>query len=424
MIISFSVRNFKSLRDEITLHMGVANTDDIHSNNIAFFEKNKRQVLRTAGIWGPNASGKSNLLEALGALWSLVSFSHKNDLDEHIKEYKPFRLDQHDQMPVFFELDFIANNKEHYIYSVEFLKDKILSERLEYYASIKASVLFERKDAGTGESSLRFSKKLKGGKASIKYLTNQCFLSVAGNTGGTSDLITNAYRYIRSNINIFSTKTSILAPNILQNEQYLQLLSKLLHCADTGIDHIKSREHQNFDFLNLPPDMPDEVKKQIYDDFRWQPLFFHNNSRVEFSIKDESQGTKRLYNISPLLLLGLASNEVFIFDELDSQLHFKLVEMIIRMFHDKKINGQNPQLIFTCHNTALMDQDLLRRDQIWFTQKDANGITELSCLDEYEQVRSDTNFEKWYREERFDAVPEVNYSELRNIIAEYVRGVN
>ena len=106
-----------------------------------------------------------------------------------------------------------------------------------------------------------------------------------------------------------------------------------------------------------------------------------------------------------------------IFDELDSQLHFKLVEMIIRMFHDKKINGQNPQLIFTCHNTALMDQDLLRRDQIWFTEKDYDGVSTLYSLADFVdedgvKIRKDENYEKNYLLGKYGAIPTLKYFDM------------
>ena len=166
----------------------------------------------------------------------------------------------------------------------------------------------------------------------------------------------------------------------------------------------------------IPQDLPDEIKQKFLKDFRYQPVFNHNNYPVSFSLKNESSGTRRLYDIAPMLLLGIQDGDIWIIDEIDSMLHPYILEMIIHLFHDRTINTNNPQLIFTTHCTALMNSDIFRRDQIYFTQKNGSGISELNCLDQY-LVRSDTNFEKWYREERFGAIPKVKYDELREIIA-------
>jgi AAA15 family ATPase/GTPase len=125
-----------------------------------------------------------------------------------------------------------------------------------------------------------------------------------------------------------------------------------------------------------------------------------------------------MYDLAPMILKGLSMSNIWVLDEIDCRLHPRIVELIIRLFHDSVINGKNPQLIFTSHNTALMNSDLFRRDQIWFVQKENSGATNLTCLDEYnsEQVRANTNFEKWYRDGRFDAIPEIQYATLRSTI--------
>ena len=415
MIISFTVRNYKSIKNEVTLHFGVDNLDGVLVNNIAYPDKNgKIPVLRSAGVWGPNASGKSNLLEALAALKAFVSFSHKNELDQPIDEYRPFKLDQTcANAPVYFELDFIGRGQEHYIYTLEFINNRVVYECLEFYGSAKPSMLF-RRELVSEKLSIKFGSKLSGLKA-ISCLDNQAYLSVAAQEQKSSNQIKEVFRYIRRDIHILSPESGMISPKLLQQEDYLESLSVLLACADTGISNIKAKEEM-IDLDKFPIEIPEEIKPHVINTLKWQPQFFHNETNVAFAREDESSGTMRLYNIAPMILLGLSSSDTWIIDEIDCKLHPRIVELIIRMFHDAAVNGKNPQLIFTSHNTGLMNSDLFRREQIWFTQKDSQGVTELTCLDEYNQVRADTNFEKWYRDGRFDAIPDVNYGKLRERI--------
>lgn len=415
MLISFTTRNYKSIKDETTLHLGVDNLDGIHSNNIAYPDKDSKiPVLRSAGIWGPNASGKSNLLDALEALQDFVVTSHRNELDQPIEEYRPFKLNPISaHAPVYFELDFIGRNQEHYIYAVEFLNNSVVYECLEFYGSTKPSTLFKRKMV-SGKLEIKFGQKLSGTKA-IACLDNQGYLSVAANDKKSSTQIKDVFRYIKNDINILSPDSRMFSSGILTHENYLKSLGALLSCADTGIDTVKAKE-EDFAPKNLPSAMPEELKKKIMEDFKWKPKFFHNNTDIEFSNIDESAGTMRLYHIAPMIIIGLNTSDTWVLDEIECRLHPQIVEFIIRLFHEKAVNKKNPQLIFTCHNAALMNSDLFRREQIWLTQKNTQGATELTCLDEYNQIRADTNFEKWYREGRFEAIPDVNYTKLRDVI--------
>jgi hypothetical protein len=292
---------------------------------------------------------------------------------------------------------------------LEFLNNRVVYECLEFYGSAKPSMLF-RRELVSEKLSIKFGSKLSGLKA-ISCLDNQSYLSVAAQEQKSSDQIKEVFRYIRNNIHIILPESAMFSAKLLRHEDYLESLSVLLACADTGIYSIKTKEEM-IDLGKLPKEMPEEMKLQFINDFKWQPQFFHNKAKVAFSKKDESSGTMRLYHIAPMILFGLSSSDTWIIDEIDCKLHPKIVEIIIRLFHDAAVNGKNPQLIFTSHNTGLMNSDLFRREQIWFTQKDSQGATELTCLDEYNQVRADTNFEKWYRDGRFDAIPDVKYGEL------------
>jgi len=387
MIISLTIGNYRSIRDEQTLNLSAENLSDVHQGNFVLADsKEKTAVLRAAGLWGPNASGKSNVLLALKELVELVSGSHGYELDQPIKAFHPFLLDEmHAHSPVSFELEFIGRDGLRYIYTIEFTAKSIVHETLLFYPGAKPAKLFERT-----QDAITFGAKLSGLRQ-IPYRENQSYLSMAAQHQQSSEQLKDVYRFIRDDIHIVAPGYGLVNNELLNAASYRQSLASLLSYADTGITQV------GFDEARLP-------------------VFYHENSSQGFGLDDESAGTRRLYEIAPMLIYGLAKPGVWIVDELDCQLHPRIAELIVMLFHDRHANKARAQLIFTTHNTSLMSSDLFRRDQIWFTQKQDDGATVLVCLDEYGEVRGDTNFEKWYRQGRFEAVPEVRYNELLTLL--------
>ena len=383
MIISLTIENYRSIRDEQTLNLSAENLSDVHQGNFVLADaKEKTAVLRSAGLWGPNASGKSNVLLALKELVELVSVSHGYELDQPIRGYHPFLLDERRaQGPVAFELEFIGRDGFRYIYCIEFTSKAIVRESLVFYPGAKPARLFERT-----QNAITFGAKLTGLRQ-IPYRENQSYLSMAAQHQQSSEQMKDVYRFIRDDIHIVAPGYGLVNNDLLNVASYRQSLANLLSYADTGITQI------GFDKARLP-------------------VFYHENSRHGFGLDDESAGTRRLYEIAPMLIHGLTKPGVWIVDELDCQLHPRVAELIVMLFHDRRANRGIAQLVFTTHNTSLMSSDLFRRDQVWFTRKQDDGATELICLDEYGEVRGDTNFERWYRQGRFEAVPEVRYNEL------------
>ena len=383
MIISFTIANYRSIRDKQTLNLSAENLSDVHKENFVLADaKEKIAVLRSSGLWGANASGKSNVLMALRELVELVSVSHGYELDQPIRAYHPFLLDDgHASDPVSFELEFIGRDGLRYTYCIGLTSMAIVNESLVFYPGAKPARLFERT-----RDTIAFGAKLTGLRQ-IPYRENQSYLSVAAQHQQSSEQLKNVYRFIRDDIHIIAPGYGLVNNELLGAVSYRQSLAGLLSYADTGITQI------GFNEAHLP-------------------VFYHENSRKEFGLEDESAGTRRLYKIAPMLIYGLTKPGVWIVDELDCQLHPRVAELIVMLFHDRRANKANAQLVFTTHNTSLMSPDLFRRDQVWFTQKQGDGATELVCLDEYGEVRGDTNFERWYRQGRFEAVPEVRYNEL------------
>ena len=387
MIISLAIRNYRSIRDEQVLNLSAENLSDVHQDNFVLADANEKiAVLRSAGLWGANASGKSNVLLAMKELVELVSASHGYELDQPIQAYHPFLLDDlHAKSPVSFELEFIGRDDRRYIYSIGFTSKAIVQESLCFYPSAKPAKLFERTQEG-----ITYGAKLAGLRQ-IPYRENQSYLSVAAQHQQSSEQLKDVYRFFRDDIHIVAPDYGLVNNELLNAASYRKALASLLSYADTGIMQVDFSEAR-------------------------LPVFYHENSRQGFALDDESAGTRRLYEIAPMLIYGLTKSGVWIVDELDCQLHPRVAELIVMLFHDKRANTANAQLVFTTHNTSLMSSDLFRRDQVWFTRKQNDGATELVCLDEFSEVRGDTNFEKWYRQGRFEAVPEVRYNELLRLL--------
>lgn len=383
MIISLTIENYRSIREEQTLNLSVENLSDVHSDNFAFADaKGKTAVLRSAGLWGANASGKSNVLLAMKELVEVASASHGYELDQPIAAYHPFLLDDtHAKSPVSLELEFIGRDGLRYIYHLEYDAKAIVHEALVYYPGVKPARLFERVGQRFG-----FGTRLAGFRQ-IPCRENQSYLSVAAQHQQSSEQLKEVYRFLRDDIHIIPAGYGLVNNELLKAPAYRRILAGLLAYADTGITDIGVNDAS-------------------------QPVFYHENARRGFELADESAGTRRLYEVAPMLIHGLAKPGVWIVDELDCQLHPRVAEVIVMLFHDSRANVANAQLVFATHNTSLMNSDILRRDQVWFTEKHEDGSTELVCLDEYGEVRGDTNFEKWYRQGRFEAISEVRYNDL------------
>lgn len=412
MLLSFTVTNFKSIKDAQTLRLTSEGNNKIHSSNIAFPDKNKKiATLRTIAIYGANASGKSNIIQALQSLRNLVLTSRKNDPEDSIEGYNPFKLsDETKNAPTEIELEFIGYDQLRYIYSIMYDKTKIIKESLSYYPNGKMALLFER-----NEKELKFGSSLTGTKK-VDFNENQSYLSVLANIDGSDMRIKKTRGFFRK-IDVYDPQTSASIHASLKDDDFRLLLANLLACADTGIYQIDLEENSinEDEFLkNLPSHFPQKIKEMILDSEKYEPVFLHNRSNEKFFRSDESDGTLRLLDLAGPIFKNIIKAGIFVIDEMDCRLHPKIVRMIIEFFNDAELSKNAPQLIFTTHNTNLMDQNLFRRDQIFFTQKKKSGKTQLYSLADFNDVRATTVFEKWYNEGSFDAVPRLNFFDLKS----------
>lgn len=428
MLIDFTVENFKSIREEQTLSMLVSLSKKEHPNN--FYETQEKEInlLKTALIYGANASGKSNLLLAIQALKNLVVESTDHKLGEHITQYKPYKLDKkYSEEPSKFEIEFIADDKIRYRYIVKFNFEEILYEELLFYPNTQEALLFLREKG----KNIKFGSHLRGKKKNIEaeLIPNVLFLSKAANSN--HEQLKVVYLFFRNSLTFLYDEFSIRNVNLSKRLAFLKgedntltkLLSNFLEAADTGI-HSVGMEIRSIDDKNqkkmletFPEEIPKSDREKLLQFLSVRPVTYHKLFEGEteigtmtFDLAEESNGTKRMYDIAPDIITGLKNGETIIIDELDSSLHPFLSEYIIELFSNPETNPNNAQIIATTHDVTLLNPKILRRDQIWFTSKNKWGATDVFSLDEFDknEVRKSTPFDKLYLEGRFGAIPLIN----------------
>ena len=419
MIIDFTLKNFRSFRDGHTLSMNVEKKGTTHFNNFSEVAHGRLSVLRTAGIYGANAAGKSNVLIALNALrWIIVESGDLKEGDK-IPPYEPYRLNERNKFePVEFEIEFVDLSGARYSYFVSFTNSRIVEERLFTFGSRLRSKIFERGSHDTWET-IEFGGNYKGGIKKLSFFPNQSYLSKAGNNAAAPDAIREIYRYFRS-FSFVGHNSAPRIPSYFNDHRRHSRINKLLPLFDTGVEKVSLEENNNPPFI--PEYFPEEVKKKIIEFSSQKFVFWHKSDDgdlVQFEVDDESDGTQQVFNILPLIVESLRRGGVLIIDEIENSFHPHLVQTILRLYNDRLVNRRNAQLIFTTHDTSSLSENIFRRDQLWFVEK-RNGASSLYSLDEFDKrkVTPDSPFSLWYMDGRFGAVPQIKYADIAAAINE------
>ncbi|ATR83018.1 abortive phage infection protein [Pseudomonas sp. HLS-6] len=422
MIIDFTVGNFRSIRDEQTLSMNVENPKSHLLSNICSTNNDKVNILRTAGIFGANASGKSNILLGLVALDFLISST--DDLKEGaaIPCYEPYCLSKENaNAPISFEVEFLNADGLRYNYAISFTKYKIISESLDFYPTRQKANIFRRDPEDTWET-ISFGSHYKGGQKRIPFFPNNSYLGKAGNNAAGAEIVRSVYQYFERLLHI-KPNSPLFTGSFLDNDDSLNTISDFLAGIDTGIIGIERKENAHLEEIkaSIPQYIPKEIREEIINRSKYQFNFSHLSDEgkvIKIPLTEESYGTQRLFSFLPLLISSFLLGSVLIVDELDSSFHPHLAELIIRLFNDPTVNTNNAQLIFTTHDIKLMSPQLMRRDQIWFTEK-SEGATSFYSLDEFDKstVKSNSPYSDWYDEGRFGALPHIKYEKIKELFA-------
>jgi AAA15 family ATPase/GTPase len=415
MLIRFAVENHLSIRDKQELSLVAANLQDSGADLIT--TKDFR-LLPAALLYGANASGKSNFISALNFLMNSVLFSHERGGPATKLPRNPFVLDKTStKLPTKIDVDFLLNGvRFHYGFSAT--DEAFIEEWLYAFPSAKKQIWFYR-DAR--QKNIHFGKSLKGAVKTIETLTrpNSLFLSAAAQNAHKQ--LTPVYNYLSN----FSIKDQIEnrgahAFAAFREGKIDSRIIEFLQRADTGIssyqfsDNKMSKsgiDQQSFvkDLLGILNKCAPDDRKPSPDvgDIEFKEISLGHQAAAEiqfFDIRRESAGTLRLLVLLKPIFEALDTGSLVVIDELDASLHTYLAEQIVALFNSKKTNPKGAQLIATTHDTNLLCADYLRRDQVWFVEKDRDGASTLYPLTDI-RTRGADNLEKGYLQGRFGAVP-------------------
>lgn len=404
MLLEFSCSNHRSIRDEVLFSL-IAGTDKTHNENIE--EMAGLKILKAAVIYGANGSGKSNFIDAISFVKKLVIDSISNKPGDGILQV-PHKLEGYEKKSVY-KIQFMVNNVR-YAYGFSLINTLVSDEYLFYFPNNRKTKIFERIDSNFTAGS-NFRNKFNTCKDVLK--PNRLMLSCAANFSSVDEALY-AYNFFKNDLVIYSSVNQDNWMNyslhqINKNDQIKSIVLNFLDSLGTGIKDIKVEiKKEEVDISSLPPFLSDEFKKYlseridkisakvIYEDFETNLL------------TEESTGIKKLFGLLCPFIDILTNGKVLICDELESNLHESLLFGLVKQFINT--HGSNPaQLIFTTHETGLLNFDLFRRDQIWFTEiKSKDRSTDLYSLTEIKNVRKDENFGKGYIAGKYGAIPMLN----------------
>lgn len=426
MLVQFSTKNFLSFKEKVNFSFIASNIKEHKDSNVIFINK-KLELLKSAGIYGANASGKSNLIKAMSfARWFLLNSAKNTQANEKINVTNFKLSSETDNQPSFFEFIFIWNDIE-YRYGFELDQTKIFSEWL-FRIDLKSDRMTEANlFLRTGQEITKIGSHFKEGKIVKNFRENALFLSHVAQAGG--ELSAEILKWFL-NFNILSGLSDYheqFTIKKMQEELYKKNIMNFLHNADPDIEDLIVNTKTKDDFLN-DAHIPAEVKKLVLESSNKSESFEMFNivsSHKKFD-KDgnilgtesfdfagaESEGTKKVFGISGPILDTLLNGKILVIDEMEARLHPLITRHIINLFNSSE-NNKNAQLIFVTHDTNLLDKRFLRRDQIWFVEKDKFKSSDLYSLIDYkEKPRNDASFEKDYIMGKYGAIPYVNNNKL------------
>jgi AAA15 family ATPase/GTPase len=414
MLLRFTVGNFKSFKEKATLSMEATSDDWREEDNVARVEAPALRLVKSAAIYGANASGKSNLIEALVRFRAFVLGSSKDSQKGDRVPVIPFRLStETEAAPTFFEIVFLKDGTR-YRYGFETTAEAVVSEWLfEQGRSIRETMLFTRESEG-----IRLGNAFKEGKGlEEKTRPNALFLSVVAQfNGSAASEVMDWVGAFRATSGLDAARYENLTKRLLGDPIYGPLIRDIIGGFDLGIQGLIQRDFEANVALRgianrIPPSIREMVEKDPHGWSSVVSLNQHFNSndepdgKVEFDSATEwSAGTQQLFRLAGPFLECLHKGSLLIVDELNARLHPLLSKKLVDLFNSSA-NTKGAQLIFATHDSGLLDQKTMRRDQIWFVEKNAQGASELFSLAEIKGVRKDANFEKEYLLGQFGGVP-------------------
>ncbi|MBQ9327032.1 MAG: ATP-binding protein [Solobacterium sp.] len=409
MLLQFNVKNFLSIKDEVTL-TAFANASKEHEDNLIV--SGRERILPTLALYGANAAGKSNIFKALTAAILLVRRSNTLQINMSTG-VEPFLFDEKTQNEkTKMDFLFVHNGKK---YEYGFLADTnyIYEEYLYEYKSSRPTMIFERSEV----TNYKFTSSYRHlSEYQSKNTSNKLFLCTA--TSWNCEETRDAYLWFAEGIDTYDQLA-------IQNNQFLEYLDRNKNRPEAKEFLLSMLKHaeiniQDYEFesniidnpaIPFPPGIQiDRVMLANVKQYRLDTI--HQIEQSDGSIKNyklsfdhESDGTMLLFAYGPIIMEALEKGRTIIIDELDNSLHPNLSKYLIELFNDKEVNRNGAQLIFNSHDISLLDLSLFRRDQIYFVEKDnRTGVTDLYSLADFSPRKSE-NIQKGYLQGRYGAIP-------------------
>ncbi len=427
MLLRFSTSNFTSVRDLQEISLIASSLSDDQSGVIQTPNQSEN-LLRVAAIYGPNASGKTNFLSALRFMRNAVCNSHTRWQPTKGISIQQFVLDDSHERPSEFAIDFLVDSIR-YEYGFSLDSSQILSEYLYAYPEKRRQLWFER---NAGDSRINFGKNLTGENRTIESLIrpNSLFLSAAAQNN--HEKLLPIFKWFTNSLEF---RMGMLGPGgydqtielCKKSEETKRTVERLLAGADLGIVSIDITDEPQNDKMNKFVEKFHKLLSEVVDNQNDIPAFSTpvirkvalkhkagNDGTVPISIDNESAGTLAYLGLIGPALETLSNGGVLCIDEIDASLHPLLVEEVVKIFNQNETNPTGAQLIFTTHSTELLGTGILRRDQIWFTEKDENGATKLYPMSDF-KPRKNENLQRGYLQGRYGATPFIRASDLMEI---------
>ena len=414
MLIKFEVENFRSIKDAVELSMEVYRPDPHKLENVADIDN--KGLLKVAAVYGANASGKSNLVRAIGLLRKLVLRSQFNSMEAGM-DHQPFLFDDTSKdRPTTFFIDFFQEGIR-YNYVLVYDGKRVISEEMSHYPKGRAALIFSRKMTDEGQQ-FRFNvERSKQNMISEITAENVLYLSKAA----TSNLgmIQPPFNWFKNKLIILTAGTPPRMDLIHRaiEESPKEFLS-FVKMADLGIGdfEIEEKSMENRipkEFESLWNQISELAEKRINTDRTISINAVHEIGdevlgKYSLNINNESEGSRRLMSLIPRWIRLLKEGCVLFLDEMECQLHPLLVDSLISTLQNPDVNRKNAQLIFTSHDNQIIERNGFRRDQVWIAQRDPHeGVTTYDSLIDYkmQRVRNDEKMGKRYLEGRYGGVP-------------------
>jgi AAA15 family ATPase/GTPase len=410
MILQFSFQNFASYLDHNRLDMEASRQVSEHWGENTFSIQGQ-ELNKSAVIYGPNASGKSNIFAAFAFMKHFVTNSARGQVGDKIRT-RPFKLEFGAmERPSHFECVFLSGGKK-FRYGFEADTVRVTNEWLYEVHATKEFVLFLREGDGI-DCRDRFKE---GVNAISSTRDNALFLSEAARSNGqVSGKIVKWFRSVKIIQGMSNSESSRATQDLLVNPLKKEQIIYLLKKADLGIEDIieplAGEDEENVKKISALPEPLRRHMIHLYSPLQTIHTRYKDGDAVDtVSLnfeKEESEGTRKFFMMLGPVIQQIESGSPLLVDEMEAKLHPMLTKAILNLFHSNVTNPRNAQLIFTTHDTNLLKNETFRRDQIWFSEKDHQQRSKLYSLAEF-KARKDATFDKEYFKGRFGAIPNLD----------------